>query len=155
MSDERNFVPFEPIEHTADLALVARGRTLPELFEHAALGMLHFLYDPAEVVPTETESFDLSGIDLEELLVTWLQELLYRHEVRRWRVHALRVERLIPPGEGTPAFLQASADGEGWDPARPRAAVEIKAATYHGIEITREPSRSGVELYRVRLVFDI
>ena len=154
MADELGFVPFEPIEHTADLALIARGRTLPELFEHAAMGMLGFLYRPEEIAPTDSESVGVTGADLEELLVTWLQELLYRHEVGRRLVHTLRVEALTPPTDSAAASLRASARGERWDPGRPRVRADIKAATYHAIEITRERAASGLELYRVRVVFD-
>src|SRR5438876_10903097 len=45
--------PFEVVEHTADVVLVAHGRTLEELFANAARGMMLFLIEPAAVRPAE------------------------------------------------------------------------------------------------------
>ena len=35
---------FKEIEHTADVGIIAYGKTLEELFENAACGMLHISY---------------------------------------------------------------------------------------------------------------
>src|SRR5712664_2085307 len=41
--------PFEVIEHTADVFIIAYGRSLEELFANAAVGMMSFLIDLASV----------------------------------------------------------------------------------------------------------
>ncbi|MCL6554479.1 MAG: archease, partial [Firmicutes bacterium] len=40
---------YEVIDHTADVGIVVRAASLPELFETAAEGMFSFIVDPAGV----------------------------------------------------------------------------------------------------------
>jgi SHS2 domain-containing protein len=147
MDEPLPFIPFEAVEHTADLALIARGRTLAELFTHAAEGMVAFLYDRAAVEPLEEERFEVFGEDAEELLVAWLQEILYRHEMRQRVYRDFRVESVAPPR------LAANARGESFDPARHEILAQIKAATYHDLAIVTETTLAG-PLLRVRVVLD-
>jgi SHS2 domain-containing protein len=142
------FLPFEQVEHTADLAYLVRGRSLEELFENAALGMFSFLTDPATVEEREEERIQAAGSDDEECLVTWLQELLYRYEVRHRLYRWFRVLRA-----GVPE-VRALAWGEEVDPRRHPVFRDIKAATYHDLRITRSPLQEG-GLYQVRIVLDI
>ena len=148
MKESLPFIPFEPVDHTADLAFVARGRTLADLFTHAAEGMVAFLYDRATVEPLEEERIEITGEDAEELLVTWLQEILYRHEVKRRLYSEFRVESAAPPR------LVASAHGESFDPRRHEILTCIKAATYHDLAIVTEITPAG-PLLRVRVVLDM
>jgi SHS2 domain-containing protein len=142
------FRPYEAVDHTADLAYLARGRTLEELFENAAAGMFAFLVDPRTVVPRQEQRFEIEGLDREECLINWLQELLYWEEVRRMLYREFRVERAGPPQ------VHAVCRGEPFDPERHQLHTDIKAATYHGLEFVTEPSASG-DLLRVRIVLDI
>lgn len=154
MHDDAGFVPFEPVDHTADLAYVARGRTLDELFTNAALGLLQFLYEADTVLPDAETVIELEAADLEELLVAWLQEILYLREMggRAFRT-APRVT-VRPAAEGKPARLSAVGRSGTWDPARHVLLAHVKAATYHGLEIVRE--RAGdADVYRVRIVLDV
>lgn len=147
MEQPDSFIPFEPVDHTADLAFVARGRTLTELYTHAAEGMVAFLYDRATVEPLEEERIEVTGEDAEELLVAWLQEILYRHEMKRRLYSEFRVESAEPPR------LAASARGERFDPGRHEILAHIKAATYHDLAIVTEMTPAG-PLLRVRVVLD-
>jgi SHS2 domain-containing protein len=147
MEETPPFLPFEPVEHTADLAFVARGRTPEELFTHAAEAMVAFLYDRSTVNPREEERIEVFGEDAEELLIAWLQEILYRHEVKRRLYRWFRVESASPPR------LTARAGGESFNPSRHEILAEIKAATYHGLAVESEASAAG-PLLRVRVVLD-
>jgi SHS2 domain-containing protein len=148
MTEAPRLVPFEAVEHTADLAYIARGRSLSELFENAALGMLHFLADPRTIRPAEEDSIDVQGADLEELLVAWLQEILFRLEVGRRIYRDYRVISIELPR------LRAVARGEALDPSRHVLHTDIKAATYHQLRIERGDSPSG-EMYHTMIVLDI
>lgn len=73
----------------------------------------------------------LEGEAVEDLLVGWLNELIYLVNTRRWlpaRVHQLSLE-------GT--TLRAELEGAPLGEARP--ALEIKAATFGGLAVRREP----------------
>ncbi len=123
----------EPIGHTADVALRVWARDREGLFRQAALGLLRLLTDPSRVRPVESSEVALAGLDLEELMVTWLNEILYLHDVgrRRWaQVERVRIE------EADEGFrLTAALAGEVYDPDRHPSGVGVKAATYHGLRI--------------------
>jgi len=148
MSNNLGFLPYEPVEHTADLAYIARGRSLEELFAHAAEGMMAFLIDPGFVGSPEEDLLEIDGRDVEELLISFLQEILFRLEVRGRIYRAFEVERAAPPR------LRARARGEDFDPARHELQADIKAATYHDLRVVTEESAVG-RLWRVRIVLDI
>ena len=143
-----DFLPFEAVDHTADLAYVARGRSLEELFENAARGMFAFLID-AETIRTEREDrIELEAADREESLISWLQELLYRTEVHRMLYREFEIHAAGPPR------LVAICRGESYDPSRHEIETEIKAATYHDLHIITETT-SGGDILRARIVLDI
>jgi SHS2 domain-containing protein len=136
-------VPFETIEHTADVGIVAYGRDLPELFGNAARGMFHFLIDPKEVEPREARSLTVEAEDLDGLLVAWLNDLLV----------VLNADGFIPGEfiveEVTPTHVQATLRGEAVDPARHRFRLDVKATTYHALEVKQSNGWSA------RVIFDV
>ena len=72
---------FEYIDHTGDLGIRVRGKTLRELFTHAA----HALFDTVAVLdtinPVAPFQIDVGAESVAELMVAWLDELNFRHEV--------------------------------------------------------------------------
>ena len=72
---------YEYLEHTGDIGIRAYGSTLKELFMNAAQGLLAATADLSTVgTKTQTE-IEVSAESLEELMVAWLDELNFRHEV--------------------------------------------------------------------------
>ena len=72
--------PYEIIDHTADIGLRIRGRTLPELFTHAALGLFDLITDLDEIpLGKERIPLHLKAEDLGDLFLKWLRELLSEH----------------------------------------------------------------------------
>ena len=74
-------IPYELIDHTADIGLKVNGTTLFDLFENAALGMFHII---GGKVKSQDSAVLEKSIEVkktvdafEELLVSWLSELLY------------------------------------------------------------------------------
>lgn len=137
-----------PVDHTADIALRVRAPSLEELFRHAALGLASLLADTTAIEPRDRRTIEFSGLDLEELLVSWLGELLHISEDRG---HLLaRIEELELAVEKDECRLKAFCWFEAWDEKRcPRRSV-VKAATYHGLSINPQ-SRDG---YDLTIVFD-
>ena len=136
--------PFEIVEHTADTGLRAFGRSLPELYENAARGMLSLMVRPESVRPAVEETVEVEGSDAVDLLVAWLHEILYRFDAQRQAIAAVRVE----------AFdkwrLRATLKGETFDPRRHQALGEIKAVTYHTARV--EPVENG---WVAEVLFDV
>ena len=71
---------WQEIEHTADLAMHFWAADLPDLFATAAQGMFSLFVVPAAKLPA-TKVLTLTALDVETLLVAWLNELLYLVEV--------------------------------------------------------------------------
>ncbi len=135
--------PFEVIEHTADVGIIARGRTLSELFGHAAAGMLHFLIDPAEVRKNASRRVTVEADDLAGLLVAWLNELLVLLNADAFIPAAYEISDL------TERRLAAQVWGEPVDPARHRFRLDVKAATYHQVYVRRNKG------WEARVIFDV
>ena len=75
---------YEIFALTADKGIRAWGRTLPELFVHAACGLWSLMMDAREARADRMLPVSLKAEDREALLVTWLNELLYLHEVEKF-----------------------------------------------------------------------
>lgn len=147
MPQQDNYPPFRQVEHTADLALLVRGRDLAGLFLNAALGLASLLIDVQSVERRVERLVDLNAEDTEELLIGWLQEILYLLESRR-EIHVdFRVEEI------SGRHLRAVCSGETLDRNRHHIKAEIKAATYHDLRIDETDSPWG-RILQVRIVLD-
>lgn len=138
----------EEIDHTGDIGLQVTADTLPQLFERAALGMFSVLTDLDAVRPVDDTTISAAGRDREALMVRWLSELNYRHTVHDAVYGAFAVESIDETNQGF--TLTATVRGEALDPARHPVHTEIKAVTFHGMEI-RETSDG----WAVQVIFDM
>ena len=130
---------FEEIEHTADLALRFYGRDVKELFVNAAYGMFALMAEPSKETTCERE-VSLEATDYEGLLVDWLNELIYLHEVEGETYYQFAIETL------SPTKLEAHVSG---GPTK-RKTKAIKAATFH--ELAIEETANGLV---ATIVFDV
>lgn len=122
---------YESIEHTADIGIIVRGKTLEELFALAAGAMFDIMVDVTTVAPKQKATISLEAENLEELFVAWLNELAFRSEVNGMFFSKFQVESV------TDTSLRAIAMGEPYDESRHSLGVSIKAATYHELKISR------------------
>ena len=139
--------PYRFIDHTADVAADLTGGSAAELFASAAQALTDTLTDRTLVSPTTTERVEVEGGSLDDLLVDWLNELLYRFEVRNLLVADADVA-LRP--EGDRWRLDAAVRGEPFDPARHPMRVLVKSATYHALHLVERDGQ-----WSARIVFDI
>ena len=135
------------IDHTADVAADLSAATLPELFVFAAHALTDTLTDMDLVRASITRSVTLEAVTIEELLVDWLNELVYLFEVQNMLTSAADVTIDEAGGRWR---LRASVSGEPFDPDRHPSRVQVKSATYHGLHVTRDG-----ETWRARIVLDI
>ena len=135
------------IDHTADVAADLDGGTLGELFASAARALTDTITPLENVRPSIPQSVTAEAATLEDLLVDWLNELLYLFEVQN--ILFSQFDVAIDGTEGR-WRLAATLGGEPFDPARHSTRVLIKSATYHGLRVTCEDGT-----WRARIVFDI
>lgn len=140
------------LDHTADTGLRVTAPDLPTLFSRAAWGLFRVITDPATVQPAEPETVEVTAEDLPALLVRWLSELNYRHLTRHRLYARFDVRELTPPkpAEAVPGRLRAEIRGEALVPGRHPVFTEIKAVTFHGLELTEIDGG-----WRAQIIFDL
>jgi SHS2 domain-containing protein len=135
---------FEVIEHTADVGITVRAATLRELFESAAEGMFSFVVEPGSIEHRVWLERTVDADDLAGLLVAWLNDLLI----------VFNAEQIVPKtfviDEITERRLRATVHGEPVDPARHRFRLDVKAATYHMVDVSRTDDG-----WSARVIFDV
>ena len=135
---------FEIIDHTADVAIAAYGADLKAAFANVALGMFSLMTDIGKVKDTTSRDVEVTADDRKDLLVSWLNELLFIFEVEKTLFKRFDIITLDK------TMLKAKCYGEKIDPKRHKIKMEIKAATYHMIRIEEKQNRT-----RVQVLFDI
>lgn len=126
---------YEYFDHTADIGLRIESPTLEGLFADAARGLAELLCPETEKIrPALERTISLKSDTLAYLLFDFLAEILFLFEQDRFLVSALEVEI-----EGNER-LAARLFGEKMNPARHPMGMEVKAVTYHGLEVQRTGS---------------
>ena len=119
---------------TSDLSFVARGATLDEVFAAAAQAFLAAtVEDPGGVAERETRRIELAEPDVELLLLRFLNELVYLKDAELLLLVPRRVRVSCDAG----ARLEAELAGERIAPGRHRLAADVKAATAHGLSVSK------------------
>jgi SHS2 domain-containing protein len=134
---------FDFLEHTADIRIALRAPEMPGLLESAADALYAVaLYERTEA-ETTVRSVSIEAFSPEELLVRWLQELLYLLNTE----HFVMVDVRWPADvdwQSYPVSMTSKIGGYHCGPAA--HAEEIKAITYHGLEVTRTTDGFYAEL---------
>lgn len=135
---------FMMLNHTADLGIVVRGKDVNNLFEDAALAMMQTVVNIRGAVKTKTIRIAIDGQDLAELMVRWLGEILYLFEGEKEVVTVIKI------GSVSPTHLDATLESVPFDPALHEILCEIKAVTYHQIEVAKKGDH-----WEARVFFDV
>jgi len=139
---------YQFIEHTADVIVEAWGATIEEAFEEAARGMYEVMTDTAMVEKTEKICFEVEGIDLENLLYKWLEELLIVTDSKNMVFADFKIE--VVEKNRNNYKLYGCAYGEKFSREKHRSKTAVKAVTYHQMRICEE----GGE-WKIRYTLDI
>lgn len=137
-------IPYELIEHTADVGVKAFGKNLAEAFQNAAKAMFDLITDKSEIESVGQYDIVLEAADYEQLLVDWLSELLFLNGAKNLVFGFFGVEL-----DKEKPCLQAHVFGEPYTTSKHRIGVEIKAVTYHMVEVRNKRP------YHVQVLFDI
>ena len=138
---------YEYLEHTGDIGIRAYGGTLEELFINAAQGLLETIADLGTVGTTIQTGIEVSAESLEDLMVAWLDELNFRHEVEE--IFFRRVE--IREISEAPSRLVAIAYGEPVDFTKHVVYTEVKSITYHQLIVEQTPD----DRWMAQVIFDL
>jgi len=136
------------LDHTADVYVEARGASLEEAFEYAALATMEVMTDTSKIAPAIERGIEIEAEDRGSLLYKWLEELIAEFDISGVVYSRFRVEG-IEEAEGG-LRLRAVAAGEELDPLRHDQRTGVKAVTYHMMEV--EEQGDG---YTLRFVLDV
>ena len=132
------------MEHTADIGLDVEARSLEECYARAAAGLFSSFAEEAPPAGEErTIAVSLSATGLEELLVLWLEELLYRADAdhlafRAFKVEAVDVTSLRGQARGPLVGSQETAE------------PPVKGVTRHDLWI-----RKDGDTWRAHVILDV
>ena len=132
---------YREFDHIADWAIEVWGLDLAALFEHAAVALFEMQGADLTAEPTVTVVASCQGMDLETLLVAWLNELLYLSEMN----DALFTQFEVAIEGDLEPTLTAGARGV---PGRGHLA-HVKAITYYHLTVEQ-----GAEGWRATVTFD-
>ncbi len=135
---------FELVDHTGDLGVRVFGDGLSQLFEQAAHALTFILTEPETLRLKETRKIQLEAKTDEELLITWLNELVYLFETKGLLFKTYQVLSVHDHR------LEALAQGESYVEGRHPIKTTVKAATYHQLKIE---NRHGV--WTAQVIFDL
>jgi SHS2 domain-containing protein len=123
---------FRYLEHTADAKFQAFGATLEEAFANAALAVASLMWEPAQVSASQKEAVRVGGNDLQQLLMAFLEEILYLLETREFLLHEAEEVRISVGQLGYE--LEAVFVGD-TGTGRHEIFGDVKAVTYNDMKI--------------------
>ena len=123
------------LEHTADMGIEACAESRPKVLEEMAKGLTMMLFGDSPVSASVVIKIHLHEEDSVELMVAWLNEIMYWCERNNLIPSASRIDAL----EG--GELWATLSGEPFDQKRHHVERQGKAVTYH--KATLKEASSG------------
>ena len=135
---------YREIEHTADLGVEITAADLPALFASAGEALYALIADPATIENREAIKVSATGANPEDLLHTWLCELLALFNVEGFVGKRCEIT-YISDGQ-----VKGRVSGEKLDLKRHAFHTEIKGVTYHDFKVWQEAGA-----WHARVIFDV
>lgn len=132
------------LDHDADILMEGFAPGLESLFRHCALELVRTVCGPVGRSERTERSVHLTGIDRGDLLVAWLNEILFLISSQRF-VPVEIGDLLLEEGK-----LTADLIGSTPPPGDMVIVREIKAATYHELRVVRKERG-----WQARILFDV
>jgi SHS2 domain-containing protein len=127
----RNAPRWEHFSHGSDIGVRGFGASVEEAFEQAAVALTAVVADVSRIRQVESIEVQCAAPDLELLLVSWLNTVIYEMAVRRMLFSRFQVTT-------SGCSLTGKLFGEKVDPERHQLAVEAKGATLTALKVVHE-----------------
>ncbi len=137
--------PYEYLEHTADMGLLVRGKTLPDLLKNAAQGLFETIAVVDTVDETNLMEIRLTAESVEDLFVAWLDELIFQHETKEIFFKRADIK------ECSETEISATVYGEPANFDKHEVYTEIKSVTYHQLRVDQKNDGS----WFAQVIFDL
>ena len=120
-------------EHTADIGLAVEAPSLEAAFGEAALALVEVITGSALPPVEQQRTLDVEAESREQLLVQFLSRLLVKFDGDGFLPGRVQVS-LRSAGS-----LMATLEGAIWESARDGYGVEVKAISYHDLQVEPGP----------------
>ncbi len=147
MHENPKGMPFEFFDVTADIGYRAYGETLNEAFQNAGLALFEVITDTSVLKPSIKKTISLRAEDKKALLYDWLNELIFLHDAEYLVFSRFQVD--ISGDDRGGYELKALVWGEEFEQSSHQSRDEVKAVTYHLMEIERDDG------YRLQVILDV
>ena len=134
----------ETFDHTADVGLAARADSPEELLEALAGCMCDLVCPRQNVAPDSKRTIAVEAPDLEALTVDFLEAVLGVIQIDRFAVASVKVTGVTQTSAAT------EISGDDLDPHRHEILTEIKAVTYHELEVVQRDGQ-----WTARVILDL
>jgi len=131
---------WEHFDVEADVGVHGWGATRAESFAQATLGVFALLVEPAEVQARERREVRAQADGPEALLVAWIDECIYVHEIEGF------VVRDVELSVCSDRLAHGVLHGEPFDPGRHRLGSMVRGATGNQVAVE---VREGVHESRI------
>jgi SHS2 domain-containing protein len=136
---------YKLLEHATDAFIEVTAPNLREAFIQAGNSVVETTIDSSSVKENQQKKLSVKGKELRYLLFDWLEEVIYQLITEGFAIH--RFDLNIK--KNSEYKLEATAFGEPIDLQKHHFKVEIKAPTFHMMEIVE-----GKEV-RMRFLLDL
>ena len=127
---------YQFLPHTTDAYIQSTGPTFEEALENAGLALFDTMCNLKSISHELTDDIEAEGADEVGLLYDWLDTLLLKFELEGKVYSKFHVD---PMKAGSSALhINARAYGETYNRQVHGSKVEVKAVTYHKMEVVRE-----------------
>ncbi len=127
-------MPYRYLEHMTDAFIEVTGNTLNEAFENSGIAVVDTIIDIKSVDDKEDRKIEISANDLKSLLYNWIEEIIILTITDGFVGKTFNV--MITKNDG--CRLSAKISGEEINLEKHHFKLEIKAPTYHLMEIREE-----------------
>lgn len=135
---------FTFLEHPSDIGIEAVGETLQEAFKQATVALMAIIVEVESLDEKEERYIKIQATDYEQLLVKWLNEILYLYDGENFLVKKAKFLKF------SPVSLEAKVFGEKYNAQKHHMKLDVKAVTYHQLAVKSNEKKSIV-----RVFFDI
>ena len=130
---------FEYFETMADMGIIARGKTLEEAFKESAKALSNLMVNIDTIGKNIKTEFEVSSEDVYGLLYDFLTELLILMDSEYLIFSDFDIEIYKKEKENEDKYiLKCTAYGDKFDREKHEPKEEVKAITYHKMEIKKE-----------------
>ena len=127
------------------MGLQSFGSSRVEVFVNMAKGLFSLISPLPHIRREVCRKLKVRADSQEDLLVAWLNELIFIHETENLLFRAFHIDDL------TEIRLKALCFGEPVDPLRHVLKMDVKGATYHRLSIQKDERG----FWRARVILDV